>query len=60
MCWQTEKARTGKEMTQSDLIKLVLLKLSGPKVIHVKIRGLSEFYHCQLQITPPSPHPIIL
>ena len=46
VCWQAEKAKIGKEMTQSYLIKLALLKLSGPKDIHSKIRGLSEFYQC--------------
>ena len=34
------------EMTQSYLIKLALVKLSGSKDTHSKIRRLSEFYQC--------------
>lgn len=48
------KARTGKEMTQSYLIKLVLLKLSEPKVIHFKKRGLSGFTIADYKLPPPT------
>ena len=54
MCWQIGKARIGEKMTQSYLIKLGLLRLSRPKYIHSKRRGLDEFDHCQLKTNSSS------